>query len=947
MRRSLIRSIGPGMALLALGLLAGAVVELGSDPGLALKPYFPAKTPAASNPQVVENYGKLPLYFIENQGQLDPRVAYYIQGSDKSIYFTGRGVTFALTDALTGAGDGAGDEKPSSETLVHPVSYRGTGGAKEYGPQREAERWVVKLDFVDANPNVRPVGQEPTAAVISYFKGPREEWTTGLPTYASLVYRDLWPGIDLVYTGTGSRLKYTFVVQPGADPNQIKLAYRGASEVQINEAGQLEVSTPLGSFQEDKPYAYQEVEGQRLEVAAAYMLEGEASDGVQFGFRVGAYDPQKVLVIDPVILLYAGYIGGSGDDSGSGIAVDSTGNAYVTGETRSTEATFPVMVGPDLTFNGSDVSFADAFVAKVNSSGTALVYAGYIGGLRADSGSGIAVDSAGNAYVTGFTIPDEATFPVEVGPDLTVNGGFDAFVAKVNPSGTALDYAGYIGGSGSDFGNGIAVDSTGNAYVIGNTDSTEATFPVTVGPDLTFNGGSVFPFGGDAFVAKVNPSGTALVYAGYMGGSGDDFGLGIAVDSTGNAYLTGFAFSTEASFPVTVGPDPTFNGGGDAFVAKVNPLGTALDYAGYIGGSGNDSGRGIAVDSTGNAYVTGVTGSTEATFPVTVGPDLTFNGGDEDAFVAKVNPMGTALDYAGYIGGSGDDEGWGIAVDATGHAYVTGQTESTETTFPVTVGPGLTFNGGTPGDAFVAKITILPTLPPNSVVNAASFRAATEPNSAIAPGAIVAIFGTDLAGGMKVGSEVPLLTMLGDTSVTFNNIPAPLFFVSVVQINAQVPFELMAGAGTVTVQVTRGSETTMEQPIGIAAVSPGIFTFNQQGTGPGAILHAADFQPVSESAPAQPGEFLAIFCTGLGPVQPEVASGDVAPSSEPLARTVTLPMVNIAGIAADVAFSGLAPGFVGLYQVNAQVPAGVPSGTQDIEILVNNVSSNTVTIAVE
>ena len=1013
MRRSLIRSIGPGMALLALGLLAGAVVELGSDPGLALKPYFPAKTPAASNPQVVENYGKLPLYFIENQGQLDPRVAYYIQGSDKSIYFTGRGVTFALTDALTGAGDGAGDEKPSSETLVHPVSYRGTGGAKEYGPQREAERWVVKLDFVDANPNVRPVGQEPTAAVISYFKGPREEWTTGLPTYASLVYRDLWPGIDLVYTGTGSRLKYTFVVQPGADPNQIKLAYRGASEVQINEAGQLEVSTPLGSFQEDKPYAYQEVEGQRLEVAAAYMLEGEASDGVQFGFRVGAYDPQKVLVIDPVILLYAGYIGGSGfdegfgiaedatghayvtgrtnsskasfpvtvgpdltfngdfdafvakvnpmgtalvyagyiggsgDDSGSGIAVDSTGNAYVTGETRSTEATFPVMVGPDLTFNGSDVSFADAFVAKVNSSGTALVYAGYIGGLRADSGSGIAVDSAGNAYVTGFTIPDEATFPVEVGPDLTVNGGFDAFVAKVNPSGTALDYAGYIGGSGSDFGNGIAVDSTGNAYVIGNTDSTEATFPVTVGPDLTFNGGSVFPFGGDAFVAKVNPSGTALVYAGYMGGSGDDFGLGIAVDSTGNAYLTGFAFSTEASFPVTVGPDPTFNGGGDAFVAKVNPLGTALDYAGYIGGSGNDSGRGIAVDSTGNAYVTGVTGSTEATFPVTVGPDLTFNGGDEDAFVAKVNPMGTALDYAGYIGGSGDDEGWGIAVDATGHAYVTGQTESTETTFPVTVGPGLTFNGGTPGDAFVAKITILPTLPPNSVVNAASFRAATEPNLAIAPGAIVAIFGTDLAGGMEVGSEVPLLTMLGDTSVTFNNIPAPLFFVSVVQINAQVPFELMAGAGTVTVQVTRGSETTMEQPIGIAAVSPGIFTFNQQGTGPGAILHAADFQPVSESAPAQPGEFLAIFCTGLGPVQPEVASGDVAPSSEPLARTVTLPMVNIAGIAADVAFSGLAPGFVGLYQVNAQVPAGVPSGTQDIEILVNNVSSNTVTIAVE
>ena len=330
------------MALLALGLLAIGLMKL-DHPGplLAHKPSSAAETPAANKPQVVETFGKLPLYFIENQGQLDPRAAYYIQGGDKSIYFTGHGVTFALTDA----GDGAGDEKPSSEALLHPASYRGMGGAKEHGSQREAERWVVKLDFVNANPDVRPVGQEPTAAGISYFKGPREEWTTGLPTYASLVYRDLWPGIDLVYTGTGSRLKYTFLVQPGADPNQIKLAYRGASAVRINAAGQLEVSTPLGGFQEDKPYVYQEVEGQRLEVAAAYSLESEASDGVQFGFR-----------LDPCLRPAegaAGYIGGSsGNQVGLGIAVDSTGNAYVTGFTDSTEATFPVTVGPDLTFNG-------------------------------------------------------------------------------------------------------------------------------------------------------------------------------------------------------------------------------------------------------------------------------------------------------------------------------------------------------------------------------------------------------------------------------------------------------------------------------------------------------------------------------------------------------------------------------------------------------------------
>ena len=313
--------------------------------------------------------------------------------------------------------------------------------------------------------------------------------------------------------------------------------------------------------------------------------------------------------------------------------------------------------------------------------------------------------------------------------------------------------------------------------------------------------------------------------------------------------------------------------------------------------------------------------------------------------MAKVNPSGTALLYAGYIGGSGDDRSWGIAVDSTGAAYVSGATNA-GATFPVTVGPDLTING--PGrDAFVAKIAILPTLPPNSVVNGASFRPATVPDGAIAPGAIVAIFGTDLASDTQIASEVPLPTMLGDTSVTFNDIPAPLVFVLGTQINVQVPFELMASAGMVTVQVTRGSETSMEQPIGIAAVSPGIFTLNQEGTGAGAILHADNFQPVSESAPAVPGEVILIFCTGLGSVQPEVPSGNVAPTAEPLARTVTLPMVNIAGIAADVAFSGLAPAFVGLYQVNVQVPAGVPSGTQEVEIIIDGLPSNTVTITVE
>jgi len=353
-----------------------------------------------------------------------------------------------------------------------------------------------------------------------------------------------------------------------------------------------------------------------------------------------------------------------------------------------------VTVGPDLIYNGG---FYDVFVAKVNASGTALSYCGYIGGSGEDNGYGIAVDGSGNAYVIGRTWSTETTFPVIVGPDLTHNGGWDVFVARVSASGTGLlSYCGYIGGSDDDFGYGIAVDGSGNAYVTGRTSSTKTTFPVIVGPDLTENGGR------DAFVAKVNASGTALPFCGYIAGSSWDYGYGIAVDGLGNAYVTGYTYSTEATFPVTVGPDLTHNGIYDAFVAKVNASGTALIYCGYIGGSDYDYGYSIAVDGSGNAYVTGETISTEATFPVTVGPDLTHNG-SYDAFVARTNASGTALIYCGYIGGSDYDHGYGIAVDGSGNAYMTGYTASTEATFPITIGPDWTRNGDY--DAFLAKIS--------------------------------------------------------------------------------------------------------------------------------------------------------------------------------------------------------------------------------------------------
>jgi hypothetical protein len=722
-----------GMLTLMTAPLAAETPETGKVQGRPGVP--PPRGNSTAGARVQALLSTLPLYFIENRGQLDKQVGYYVQGRDAAVYFTAEGVTFALIGPAADSGAEGHERQPS----VRPVGW---GSAPEADGARQ--RWAVRLEFVGANPEVRPAGHEPTPARVSYFKGPEAQWKTGLPTYGSVVYRDLWPGIDLVYSGTAGRLKYTFLVRPGADPGQIKLAYRGATAVRLTEGGEMEVSTPVGGLQDARPVSYQEVEGQRVEVATAYALEGDADSGRHvWGFKLGAYDPSKLLVLDPAVLLYAGYIGGTGWDDGTGIAVDAAGNAYVTisggeeafvvkvkadgtglvyaahiggagsdratgiavdaaghayvtGVTSSTEASFPVKRGPDLTYNGG---LHDAFVAKIEVDGSGLVYAGYIGGAGDEWGLGIAVDSTGHAYVTGVTDSTEATFPVKVGPDLTYNGGNrDAFVAKVKANGTGLVYAGYIGGAGDERGLGIAVDSTGHAYVSGVTDSTEDTFPVTVGPDLTYNGGP-----NDAFVAKVRADGTGLAYAGYIGGADEEWGTGIAVDSTGHAYVTGLTGSTEANFPVTVGPDLTHNGGHhDAFVVKVKADGTGLVYGGYIGGAGQEWGLGIAVDRAGHAYVTGFTGSAEDTFPVTVGPDLSFNG-FYDVFVAKVRADGTGLVYAGYIGGANQEWGLGIAVDRAGHAYVTGFTQSTEATFPVTVGPDLTFNGSV--DAFVAKIS--------------------------------------------------------------------------------------------------------------------------------------------------------------------------------------------------------------------------------------------------
>src|SRR6266498_2760423 len=562
---------------------------------------------------------RLPVYFIENRGQVDARVAYYVHGANKIFYFGSEGVTMALSRALP---------KQSPQPALARVN-----ASNDALGESSVSRVIIKLDFVGANPAVKPVGEELSTARFSYFKGRREDWATGLKTYNRLAYRDLWPGIDLVYSGSVDRLKYLFVVKPGADPTQIRLRYRGAESVSVDLEGRLLVQTALEDFHDDKPIAYQELNGRAVDVATNYTLSSQANAGYLFGFNVGTYDPSKALVIDPVILVYSGFLGGSGDDRGNAIAVDSDGSAYITGETNSTQLNFPTVVGPDVSQNGG----LDAFVAKVDPTGNHLLYAGFIGGSGDDRGNAIAVDSLGNAYITGETNSTQTTFPVTAGPDLTHNGLSDAFVAKVNASGTSLVYAGYIGGFGNDRGTGIAVDGSNRAYVTGETDSSEASFPDGNGLAGLPGPAQIQRGGVDAFVAKINSAGSALIYAGFIGGSSDDRGNAIALTPgcavNCEAFIAGETSSTQASFPVSVGPDLSQNGGVDAFVAKVNGDGS-LGFAGYVGGSGDDRGKGIAVDGIGAVYLTGETNSNQGNFPIKGELDRIQNLGF-DVFVAK------------------------------------------------------------------------------------------------------------------------------------------------------------------------------------------------------------------------------------------------------------------------------------------------------------------------
>ena len=693
-----------------------------------------AKVASPFNAPGVDSYGKLPLSFEANQGQSDGRVKFLSRSGGYAVFLTQDEVVLVLRGR---------DEK----------AHKGQNVSAASAPQSGTVPSVLRMKVRDANPAARVTGMEQLPGASNYFIGnDPAKWRTNVPTYAKVKYEGIYPGIDLVYYGNQRQLEYDFIVAPGADLRHIALEISGAQRIRRDEYGDLVLKTGEGEIRWHRPVAYQEKDGARQEIASRYAVT--AANRV--GFEVGQYDQNRPLYIDPYI--YSTFLGGSGEDVGSGIAVDSTGNAYVVGYTGSTN--FPTK-NPLQPANGGTV---DVFVAKINPSGSAFVYSTYLGGSGADYGYGVAVDSAGNAYVTGLT--GSTNFPITAGSFQTVCSGgcnsYDAFVSELNPTGSALVYSTYLGGTSIDVGYGIAVDSVGNAYVTGYTESSDFPTKNPVQPAYgggledvfvaelnsagsalvysTYLGGSneevgrgiavdsagnayvtgetdsynfptMNPFkaylGGinNAFVSKLSPSG-AFVYSTYLGGTHDDYGSGIAADSAGDAYVTGFASSTD--FPITPGALQTVcNGGsgcnqyGDAFVTKLNSTGSALVYSTYLGGSNSDGGSGIAVDSAGNAYVTGQTSSTN--FPLQ-SPLRKILEGQDDAFVSRINPAGSALVYSTYLGGSHVDAGYGITVDGAGNTYVMGLTYSTD--FPTSNPLQPTYGGA--GDAFVTKLFIMP-----------------------------------------------------------------------------------------------------------------------------------------------------------------------------------------------------------------------------------------------
>ncbi|HUB79012.1 MAG TPA: SBBP repeat-containing protein [Bryobacteraceae bacterium] len=845
----------------------------------------------------------------------------------------------------------------------------------------------VAVRLAGANQSASPAAADPLPGRSNYFLGASRH--TDIAQFGRVRYRGVYPGIDLEFHGR----EYDFLLAPGADPGRIRLDFHGASPHLDN--GDLVVP----AFRQKHPHAYQTIDGKRRHIAADFVLAGSSAR-----LRLGAYDRRKPLVIDPFVV-FATYLGGSGNDIGQSVGVDAAGDIYVSGTTASTD--FPATTGqPPTSANPAYV----AFVVKLSSDGTRILYSTLIAGA---SSAVMAVDASGNAYLSGLGIPPATAGAYQADPAA-------GFIAKLNPAGDQLLYSALING----YPTAIAIDSGGAVYVTGAT-VPGSNFPATTGAfETTYTPATCFALDpgestecATAFVLKLKPDGSAPAYATLLGGGGPDGGSAIVVDPGGNAIVAGSTAS--ANFPVTANAiQPAFGGGytlgpelyGDAFVSKLNPGGSALVFSTYLGGSSADYAMALALDPAGNIYVSG--GTQSSGFPTTSGAyetkwPLTGNSAEPmwAGFVAKIAPTGNlvystflpslgaiAVDQAGYVylnteipfpkevvpyrtapvailnpsgsavvdaGGNGVGSSGSsmIALDGKGYVYETGQIGiGLFFATPGTVGPNY---GGGSYDAYAMKIALAGGAQPLWV--AAAVNAATQSLGpavldwgyafgTVAPGEIVTIYGAmlgpDTGVAAPAGSALP--TTLGGTSVLFNNTPAPLLYAQADQVNAIVPFEVQGASTTMTVEYNGARYGPLTLPVNTTI--PGIFSIDASGAGQAAVRNQ-DGSVNSASNPAAKGSVISVYATGAGLMNVPANDGAITSLTPPFPATQLSIGVQIGGVPAAIQYSGAAPGLVaGAIQVNAYVPQNAPSGAAvPIVLLVGGYPSpgNSVTIAIQ